>query len=157
MKTIVFAFFLFTFSIVSAQNNQYSLSVLMEKVTTTYPLIKAKQANINAANYYVQAAKKDYLPDFVVADQYQYATANGLEGSYYSNGGTAISTSGGLRSHNIYQPVFGSFTTLMVNWHAFDFGKVKESVKLAQSKVDLAKADYDNEVFQQQIKLADAY
>jgi outer membrane protein TolC len=45
----------------------------------------------------------------------------------------------------------------MVNWHAFDFGKVKQSVRVAQSKLQLAKADYDNEVFRLEIKVADAY
>ena len=139
MKTILIAFtFLINFS-AFGQATQYDLSTLLKRTQSNYPIIKAKQALINAANYNLQAARKDYLPDFNVADQYQYATANGLEGSYYSNGGTAISTSGGVHSQNIYEPVFGSFTTLMVNWHAFDFGKVKESVRLAQSRVDLPK------------------
>jgi Outer membrane protein len=157
VKTIIIAIaFLINFS-VFAQAPKYDLLTLLKKSETNYPAIKAKQALINAANYNVQAARKDYLPDFIVADQYQYSTANGLEGSYYSNGGTAISTSGGVHNQNIYQPVFGSFTTLMINWHAFDFGKVKGSLRLAQSRVDLAKADYNNAAFQQQIKVADAY
>src|SRR5206468_3350765 len=81
----------------------------------------------------------------------------GLEGSYYSNGGTAISTSGGVRNENIYQPVFGSFTSLLVDWHAFNFGKVKQSVQFANSQVDVAKADYNNELFQLQVRAIDAY
>jgi outer membrane protein TolC len=157
MKYFVIAFFLFIHSSLFAQTNLYRLSDLLQKVATTYPSIKARQANINAANYYLQAAKKDYLPELIAGHQYQYATDNGLEGSYYSNEGTTVSTSGGIRDHNIYQPIFGSFTTLMIDWHAYDFGKVKESVKLAESRVDLAKADYANAVFQQQVRVADAY
>lgn len=140
-----------------SQSSKYNLGSLLNKVIQNYPSIKARQANINAANYYLKAANKDRLPDLIIGDQYQYSTSNGLEGSYYSNEGTAISTSGGARDHNIYQGSFGSFTTLMVNWHAFDFGKVREAERLARTRIDLAKVDYENEVFQQQIKVADAY
>lgn len=157
MKPILFSVLLILTFRGSAQNSKYSLLQLLQRVSADYPTIKAKQANINAANYYVAASKKDILPDLIVGDQYQYSTNNGLEGSYYSNEGTTISTSGGIRDHNIYQPVFGSLTSVMINWHAFDFGKVKEEIKLSQSKVDLAKADYNNEVFQQQVKVIDAY
>lgn len=157
MKTILVCVFQMLIVVASAQKTQYSLLQLLQKVSTDYPSVKAKQADINAANYGEAASKKDFLPDVIVGDQYQYSTNNGLEGSYYSNEGTTISTSGGIRDHNIYQPVFGSFATAMINWHVFDFGKVKEEIKFSQSKVDLAKADYNNEVFQQQIKVIDAY
>ena len=155
---ISFSVFLLFFShSLFAQSSDYPLAVLLQRTAQNYPSIKAKQALINAAAYNVQAARKDYLPDLIVADQYQYATANGLEGSYFSNEGTAISTSGGVHDHNIYQPLFGSFTTLMINWHAFDFGKTREYVKLAQSRLSLAQADLSNEIFQQQVKVTDAY
>src|SRR5690242_14345036 len=100
MKLALVVIFLFATSISSAQNPRYSLLQLLRRVTTEYPSIKGKQANINAANYYVAAARKDMLPDVIVADQYHYSTNNGLEGSYYSNEGTSISTSGGIREHN---------------------------------------------------------
>ena len=157
MKSILLNVLLLGAITASAQTAKYSLPQLLERVAVDYPTVKAKQANISAANYYMAASKKDLLPDLTVADQYQYSTNNGLEGSYYSNEGTTISTSGGIRSHDIYQPVFGSLTTLMINWHAFDFGKVKEEIRLSQSRVDLAKADYANEVFRQQVKVIDAY
>ena len=157
MKPILVVVLLFATTIVFAQTSQFSLTQLLQKVSTNYPSIKAKQANITAANYYVAASRKDNLPDLVVADQYHYSTSNGLEGSYYSNEGTSLSTSGGITGHNIFQPVFGSLATLMVNWHLFDFGKVKEGVRLAESRADLAKADYENELFRQQVKIIDAY
>ncbi|MGZ3845737.1 MAG: TolC family protein [Flavisolibacter sp.] len=157
MKSILLNILLVTGVTVSAQNAKYSLPQLLQKVAVDYPTVKAKQANISAANYYLAASKKDLLPDLTVGDQYQYSTDNGLEGSYYSNEGTTISTSGGIRSHDIYQPVFGSLTSVMINWHAFDFGKVKEETRLSQSKIDLARADYTNEVFKQQVKVIDAY
>ncbi|MGZ3991415.1 MAG: TolC family protein [Flavisolibacter sp.] len=157
MKCIFSLWFILLSSLSFAQKAPYDLSSLLQKLAVDYPTVKAKQAEIHAAGYYLQAARKDYLPELIFGDQYQYATNNGMEGSYYSNEGTAISTSGGIRDHNIYQPVFGSFTSLIINWHAFDFGKVQESVKLAASKVEMARADFANTVFQQQVRVADAY
>ncbi|MGZ3852219.1 MAG: TolC family protein, partial [Flavisolibacter sp.] len=98
MKSILLNILLVTAVTVSAQNAKYSLPQLLQKVAVDYPTVKAKQANISAANYYLAASKKDLLPDLTVGDQYQYSTDNGLEGSYYSNEGTTISTSGGIRS-----------------------------------------------------------
>lgn len=157
MRISLCLFILLGLNEVYGQNKIIKLPELLQRVSRDYPTIKAKQASVNAANYRLQSAKKDYLPELIAADQYQYSTNNGLEGSYYSNGGTAISTSGGVRNDNIYQPVFGSFTTLMVNWHAFNFGKVKQSVQFADAQVQVAKADYNNEIFQLQVRAIDAY
>src|SRR4051812_16677809 len=108
MKTIVCLIFLMGANGIYSQNNIIRLPDLLQRVSQDYPSIKAKAATIRAAGYHLQSAKKDYLPELVVADQHQFSTNNGLEGSYYSNGGTAISTSGGVRNENIYQPIFGS-------------------------------------------------
>jgi outer membrane protein TolC len=157
MRIIVCLFILSGVNKVYSQRNIVSLPELLQRVSADYPTIKAKEASIKAASYRLQSAKKDYLPGLVVADQHQFSTNNGLEGSYLSNGATAISTSGGIRNQNIYQPVFGSFTTLMIDWHAFNFGKVRESVKFANSQVQVAVADYHNEIFQLQVRAIDAY
>lgn len=157
MRIIVCLFILLGTNEVYSQNNIIRLPDLLQKVSADYPTIKAKQASINAASFRLQSAKKDYLPELIISDQHQFSTNNGLEGSYYSNGGTAISTSGGLRNENIYRPIFGSFTSLIADWHAFNFGKVKQSVQFANSQVDVAKADYNNEVFQLQVRAIDAY
>jgi outer membrane protein TolC len=157
MRIVVCLFILLGTSKVYSQRNITGLPDLLQRVSQDYPTIKAKEASIKGATYRVQSAKNDYLPELVVADQHQFSTNNGLEGSYYSNGGTAISTSGGLRNQNLFQPIFGSFTTLMADWHAFNFGKVQQSVQYANSQVDVAKADFNNEVFQLQVRAIDAY
>jgi len=134
-----------------------SFKDLLEAVAQNYPSIKAKQAGIKAAGYYTNAAKKDFLPDLVVGDQYTYSTNNGLVGSFYNNEGSTISTSGGVRADNIYQGVFGSFTTLSIDWRAFTFGRLKQAVLYAQAQEKLAQDDYQNEIFKQKITAADAY
>jgi outer membrane protein TolC len=157
MRIIACLVILLGTSEVFSQDNIVTLADILRRVSVEYPTIKAKEASIQAASYRVHSAERDYLPELIVADQHQFSTNNGLEGSYYSNGGTAISTSGGIRNISMYQPVFGSFTTLMVDWHAFNFGKVKQSVQYANAQVDVAKADYANEVFQLEVRAIDAY
>ena len=157
MRIIVCLFILLGTNEIYSQKNVINLPALLQRVSADYPTIKAKEASIKSASYLLQSAKKDYLPELIAADQYQYSTNNGLVGSYFSNGGTAISTSGGIRDKNIFQGAFGSFTTLMINWHAFNFGKVRQSVQFANSQLQVAKADYDNEVFQLQVRAIDAY
>lgn len=157
MRIIVCLLFLTGANQLYSQNNIIRLPDLLQRVSRDYPTIKAKEASVKAASFRLRSAKKDFLPELVIADQHQFSTNNGLQGSYYSNGGTAISTSGGVRNQNIYQPVFGSFTTIMADWHVFNFGKVKQSVQFASSQVDVAKADYVNEIFQLQVRAIDAY
>jgi outer membrane protein TolC len=157
MKVTVCLFILLSAKSVFSQGKIITLPYLLQKVSRDYPSIKAKEASIKAASYRFQSARKDYLPELIAADQYQYSTNNGLEGSYFSNEGTAISTSGGVRDKNNFQGAFGSFTTLMVNWHAFNFGKVRQSVQFANSQIEVAKADLNNEIFQLQIRAVDAY
>jgi len=144
-------------SISAGAQQVISMKDIIAAVAQNYPSIKAKQAGIKAAAYYTNAAKKDYLPDLVVGDQYTYSTNNGLVGSFYNNEGSTISTSGGVRPDNIYQGVFGSFTTLTVDWKAFNFGKIKQGVQYAQAQQLLAQDDYQNEIFKQEITAADAY
>jgi len=157
MKYFLCALFL-TLSMISyGQSKMLTLQNVLESVAANYPSVKAKVSLAKASTYSLSATRKDYLPELIVADQYQYSTANGLAGSYFSNGGTAISTSSSIHANNNYEGIFGSFTTLMVDWHAFDFGKVKQNVAFAKSEEQLYNADYANEIFQQQIKAADIY
>ncbi len=149
--------FLFVAIACYSQSKVTSFQQVLQDVVANYPSIKAKAALVKASAYSTAAARKDYLPDLIVGDEYQYSTSNGLVGSYYSNGETAISTSGGVHATNNYQGAFGSFTTLMVNWHAFDFGKVRQNVAFAKAQEQLYSDDYVNEIFQQQVKAADIY
>lgn len=141
----------------SQAQQPYTLTQLLQQAAVNYPLVKAKDALYRAAEYRLRAADQERLPNLTIADQYQMSTSNGLEGSYFSNEGTAISTSGGVHGQNSYQPFSGSFTTLMVDWDAFDFGKVRADRSLAAAQLELARSDYANEIFQLQLKIADAY
>ncbi|HEY6956298.1 MAG TPA: hypothetical protein VI385_13695, partial [Flavisolibacter sp.] len=63
MKPTLFTALLALTLSVSAQTAKYSLPQLLQKIAVDYPTVKAKQANISAANYYMAASRKDLLPD----------------------------------------------------------------------------------------------
>lgn len=140
------------------QANLQKISLLqaLDLAAKNYPSIKAKEFAQQAYSYHLRAAKNEYLPALNLADQYLYSTVNTTVGAYYSNEGTSISTSGTLKT-NSSQAVWGSFTTLMFDWRFFNFGKVRTDVSFAKNQLSKSTYDYENELFQQKVKVADSY
>jgi outer membrane protein TolC len=134
-----------------------NLQQILEEGKQNYPFLKAKQAGIKEAESREKSARTDYLPSFILQDQYTFATGNSVNGAFLPNEGSALSPSGGIRTENIYRGAFGSFTTAMVDWKVFNFGKVNANVKAARAEISRTQADYENELFQHQVKIADAY
>ncbi|HEY8401064.1 MAG TPA: TolC family protein [Cytophagaceae bacterium] len=135
----------------------YDLFELLEVGKQNYPLLKSKLADVQSFNRRISSVKNAYIPDVVVGHQYTYATSNNVEGAFFPYEGTTISPSGGVRSENIYQPTFGSFTTAMLDWRIINFGKVSANIDVAKAQKDNSQADYENELFQYQVRLADTY
>lgn len=146
-------------SVISFQSvaQKVTLQQILEEGKQNYPFLKAKQAEIKGAESRVKSVKTDYLPSFIVQDQYTFSTGNSVNGAFLPNEGSALSPSGGIRTENIYKGAFGSFTTAMVDWKVFNFGKVNANVKAAQADINRTQADYENELFQHQVRIVDAY
>lgn len=142
---------------VEPEPHKISLSDAIDLAARNYPSIKAKKAEKSIAEFNLKAVQKERLPDLIVQDQYQFATNNSLVGATFPVEGPVPSVSGGIRPNNIYQPVWGSFTSLQVNWQAYTFGRIKANIDVAQKAAVRQQFDYENEVFQHQIKVIDAY
>ncbi|MCE7071769.1 TolC family protein [Dyadobacter sp. CY327] len=136
---------------------QVNLQEILQEGTQNYPFLKSKQAEVRGAEMRIKSVKTDYLPAFVVQDQYTFSTNNSVAGSFWGNEGSVISPSGGIRPDNIYTGTFGSFTSALVDWRVFNFGKVKANVKTAKAELSRSQADYENEIFQHQVRIVDAY
>lgn len=145
------------FACIQANAQQIKLHEALEQGKGNFPFLKAKQAEIHSAESRIKSVKTDYLPAFIVQDQYTYATGNSVAGAFLPNEGSALSPSGGIRPENIYTATFGSFTTAMVDWKVFNFGKVNANVNAAKADLARSQADYENELFQHQVKIIDAY
>lgn len=151
------AFLFVAFTCMQANAQQIKLHEALEQGKGNFPFLKAKQAEIHAAESRIKSVKTDYLPAFIVQDQYTYATSNSVAGAFLPNEGSALSPSGGIRPENIYTATFGSFTTALVDWKVFNFGKVNANVNAAKADLARSQADYENELFQHQVKIIDAY
>ncbi|MEO8471177.1 MAG: TolC family protein [Chryseolinea sp.] len=140
------------------QGHSQNLDMLsaLEQSKKNYPLIKARQADVISASHDVGAATAEYIPKLTVQHQYTYGTSNSIAGSYYPNP-AVISPAGGIRADNIYTATWGSYTTSMFEWNIFNFGKVAANITASKANYESAQAAYENEVFQHQIRVADAY
>ncbi len=144
-----------------AQVKQITLTDALEIAKQNYPSIKAKQAEVGTSGYAVKESKTAYIPDVLTQNQALYGTANGVRGAFFPAEGTAIPISGGITSGNGTKAdmtaAWGSFSTFMVDWKVFSFGRVRASIATSKAEYARSNADYDNEVFQHQIQVVDAY
>lgn len=138
------------------QGQQADLVTFLEQSKTNYPLIKARQMDVQGAHEDVLTAKSDYIPHLAVQHQYTYGTSNSVAGSFYPNP-AVISPSGGIRSDNSYVATWGSFSSTLMEWNVFNFGKVSANVSAAEASLASAEASYENELFQHQVRVIDAY
>lgn len=136
-----------------------SLAKALEIAKQNYPAIKAKGAEKQASIAELSTARSNYIPSFVVQAQALNATSNQIRGTFFPNEGMAIPVAGGIKTNgtNTNDMVWSSFATAFVNWKVFNFGKVKSKVDLAKAEISKSQSDYDNEVFQHQIKVCDTY
>lgn len=141
----------------NATAQQVTLSEILEAGSQNFPFLKSKQAEINSAKSKLASSKVDLLPALVIGDQYTFGSGNNVNGAFLPNEGSVFSPSGGIRPENIYKGVFGTVATAMVDWRVFNFGKVKANIKTVEAEVNRTQADYTNELFQHQVKIADAY
>jgi len=146
-------------SLIAAQTQAQSLNLnqVLDQSIRQYPFLKAKQAEVSSAERRLQASRTELLPIMIVQDQYNYATSNSLNSSYFPNEGTNISTSGGVRPTAVSQASFGSFTSASIEWRAITFGRVKANIGAAKAELQRSQADYENELFQHQVRTIDAY
>ncbi|MEI9920303.1 MAG: TolC family protein [Bacteroidota bacterium] len=134
----------------------YNLEEVLEMGRTSYPSIKARAADARGSTSDARAAALEYLPKIQAQHQYTYATSNSVQGSYYANP-VVLSPSGGIRDGNINTATWGSYSSVLLEWNVFNFGKVSGTVKAARSIAESSQAAYENELFQHQIRTADAY
>jgi outer membrane protein TolC len=135
-----------------------TLKETLEIAKENYPSIRLKRAEKEASLYDLKSAQNNYLPGFIVQGQVLNGTSNQVRGPFFPNEGMAIPVSGGIKPNGYTATsTWTSYATGFVNWKFFNFGKFKTQVDAARAGTVAAEADYQNEVFQQQIKVGDAY
>ncbi len=131
------------------------LKQLLQLAEANYPLLKAKQLDVQAARKGVVAAHHSLLPSLDASYQADYATYNNITGMAYP--ALLVPISGPPASTNRYDPVFGSAASLLASWQPVTFGQRQAQVNLAKSGLRFAGADERNERFQLQVRVIAAY
>ncbi len=156
LKFIALVSFTFVCSI-SSYGQVLTLEEALFRTENQYDKIKSKQLLVDAAQQNTAFQKQHYLPDFTVSAQQSFGTINVQHGPMYAYGGLAsAATSMPLADQN-WNAAFGSLYFANVNWNLFTFGRNKNQVELGIKKESTAKADLQQEIFQQQIKVGAAY
>lgn len=132
-----------------------SLTELIKQAVANYPLLKARGYEVQARKDQVSFAKSTALPSLDAAYQLNYATYNNITGMAVSQ--SFIPISGPPSTDNTYDAVFGSVGGLLLNWEAFTFGQRKSKVASAKAYQSYQEADAAEEIFQHQIRTANAY
>ncbi|MCS4240125.1 TolC family protein [Myroides odoratus] len=142
-------------SAVSAQT--LTLEQAIEQVTQRYPLIKSKEAQLQASIYNTQNQKGNYFPDLTFGAQQSYGTINAQNGPLYAYGGLgSAATSMPLAEQN-WNAAFGSLYFANVNWNLFSFGKTRQGVAMTKAQQSVAQQDLAQEIFKQQVKASATY
>ncbi|MGG5600907.1 TolC family protein [Myroides sp. C8-3] len=154
-NAIAFVVLWSTASAVSAQT--LTLAQAIEQVTQRYPLIKSKEAKLQASMYNTQNQKGHYFPDLTFGAQQSYGTINAQNGPLYAYGGLgSAATSMPLAEQN-WNAAFGSLYFANVNWNVFSFGKTRQSVAMAKAQQAVQQHDVAQEIFKQQVKATAIY
>ncbi len=139
----------------------YSQTLTLREAVDTgmanYGLVKAKEKYAQASDETVKQVKRDYLPNLNLSAQQDYGTVNGQNGPAYGLGGLGVASSGLPLPEQNWNAAFGALYLVNVNWDFFTFGRTKERINVAKADAQRSRKDYEQEQFQQKVRIAGAY
>lgn len=134
----------------------YHLKDLVAAAKTYLPVLKQKEAVLNASKAAVTDTKHSMLPQLRFSEQLNIASDNSLAGSFFTYGITP-STSAGVRAENTLQAATGNVAVLYGEYELFNFGLNDAKLKYAKSFVQLQQSDLEKEQYILQLETARLY
>ena len=134
-----------------------SLKEAVDTGIANYGMVKAKSNYAKAAQETVKQARRDYLPNLNLSAQQDYGTVNGQNGPLYGFGGLGVASSGLPLPEQNWNAAFGALYLVNMNWDFFTFGRMKQRISIAKADVARQQKDFEQEEFQQKVKIAGAY
>jgi outer membrane protein TolC len=141
--------------LVTLFGNAQTLPDLLKLAESNYPLLKAKRLEVQARKDQVAYARSTALPSLDASYQVNYATYNNITGM--ASGQSFVPISGPPSADNEYEGVFGTAGGLLLNWDVFTFGQRKSKIESAKAYQVYQEAEAAQEIFQHQVKTANAY
>jgi len=142
---------------IETQDTTLSLAQCLEAAVANYPSIKAKMAEKEGAREELKRSNANRIPLLMLQEQVTYATANAMTGTFWPNEGYALPSAGSRRTDQVWTGAFGQYSTLALTGPIYTFGKIKHDVAASDQGVKTADYDYQNEIFQHKVKVADVY
>ena len=139
----------------AAQQQSNTLSQLLQLAEMNYPLVKSKMLDVQAAQKGVNVSKNTLIPSLDASYQINYATYNNITGMAYPQ--FLVPISGPPASDNNFNGIFGSVTSLLLNWQPVTFGQRNAQIDVSRAGLQYAEADAQNEIFQHKTKVINAY
>lgn len=133
------------------------LKAAIDQGVANYGTINAKKRYAQAAKETIIQVKRDYLPNLNLSAQHDFGTINGQNGPLYGLGGLGVASSGLPLDHQNWNAAFGSLYLVNVNWEFFNFHRKEQRISVAQAEAERFQKDYEQELFQHQVKIAAAY
>jgi outer membrane protein TolC len=139
-----------------ASPQPYSLPALIDSAQRHLPLLRQKQALVEAAKAGVRDARHAYLPNSYLGDELSVGSDNSLPGSYYSFG-LIPSVSSGINPANNSQAAGGNMAFFFNEYDLVTFGLKKATVRQAEAGQDLSQADLERETYMVKWEVAKLY
>jgi outer membrane protein len=128
---------------------------LLDLAEKNYPHLKSKILDIKVAEEGVNVSKSSLIPSLDASYQVNFATYNNITGMAYSP--FLVPISGPPSTENHYEGVFGSVTSLLMNWQPLTFGQRNAQTAVSRAGLQYAGADARNEIFQHKARVINAY
>jgi outer membrane protein len=131
------------------------LKELLQQAESNYPLLKSKALDVQVAGKAIDISKSTIIPSLDASYQVNYATYNNITGMAWPQ--YMVPISGPPSASNNMNGVFGSATSLLLNWQPITFGQRDAQADYSLAGLNYAKADAANEIFRHKIKVINAY
>ncbi|HLG41086.1 MAG TPA: TolC family protein [Chitinophagaceae bacterium] len=154
IQFLLFSFIYFT-GVYAQQPSSTSLKELLQLAEINYPLLKSKALDVQAAQKGIDISKSTIIPSLDASYQVNYATYNNITGMAYPQ--FLVPISGPPSSTNNMRGVFGSATSLLLNWQPVTFGQRQSQVDFARAGLQYVTSDAANEIFKHKINVINAY
>jgi outer membrane protein TolC len=141
----------------AAESQVLTMEEALQTAIANYRTIKAKQNYLGASKANEKQSRREALPNLTVAAQQDYGTVNGQNGPLYGFGGFGVASSGLPLPNQNWNAAFGALYLANFSWDFFAFGRVRNRVEVAAKAVEREEKDYEQELFQHQVRVAGAY
>lgn len=110
-----------------------------------YPLLKVRQAELNAAKAHVTTVKGNHLPSLKVHDQLTLGTGNGIAGSYFPLG--MVPSTSGTVTQNDMSAIGGNIAISLLEWEFYNFGYNKAQTQNAKAAYNTQQAALNSDTY----------